>query len=120
MEDIFNQVVLCNTCKEETNRGYILKEGLKLRYLECPGCKKRIYHPSDLSEYDNFKRLRSKEFRVKLRMVGNSYTVSIPKEIIDFHEEMHREMEKEFDKIVRLFLERPKKLSLLFDEEKNG
>jgi len=53
-------------------------------------------------------------------MVGNSYTVSIPREIINFQRQMHKEMEKHIDemnKFVRLCMEGPRKISLMFDEE---
>ena len=46
-------------------------------------------------------------------MVGNSFSVTIPKEIIDF-EENFKDMEQEMDKIMRLTLDEPGKLSLYF------
>ena len=64
----------------------------------------------DLQEYNNFEKLKQKEFKVKLRFVGNSYAVSIPREIIDFQEEIA----KEIDKILYMSLEEPEKLSIFF------
>ena len=46
-------------------------------------------------------------------MVGNSYTISIPREIIDFENEMRQEM-MDMEKIISLFLEEPEKLSIYF------
>ena len=45
-------------------------------------------------------------------MVGNSYTVSIPKEIVNFINEQNKVM----DDMVRLNLDRMNRLSLEFDK----
>ncbi|MEW6063325.1 MAG: hypothetical protein AB1571_03075 [Nanoarchaeota archaeon] len=118
--DIFENVVLCSKCNVKTKKISIDRDGFKIRTLECPNCGKRIYHPLDLQEYENFNKLKNREFTVKLRMVGNSYAVSIPREIIDFQEEMEREIQKEFEKmnkIVKMCLEQPGKLSLFFKKD---
>ena len=115
MKDIFDQIVMCNNCNIRTNKKYVIKEGFKLRVLECPKCEDIIYHPSDLRDYEDYKKLKNLDFNVKLRMVGNSFCVSIPKEIIDFH----REMEKEFNDLVRLSLDGPGKISMFFISEKH-
>jgi len=86
------------------------REGFQIRAWRCKDCQKVWPHPLDQQEYENFKQLQNKEFKVKLRLVGNSYTVSIPREIIDFEEEMRREM----DDMIRISLESPEKLSLFF------
>ena len=57
--------------------------------------------------------LRKRHFDVKLRMVGNSFSVTIPREIIDF-EEKFIQIEKEMDKMMRLSLEEPGKVSIYF------
>ena len=108
--DIFDNVVLCGKCNSKTNKNQAVKDGFQLRVLECPRCSEIIYHPADLKEYDNFKRLKARDFNVKLRMVGNSFCVSIPRELVDFH----REFEKEFNDLVRLSLEGPGKISMFF------
>lgn len=110
MQDIFDQKILCNDCNVQTRKNYDIKDGFKLRVLDCPKCEKIIYHPGDLKEYQDFKRLQSRDFNVKLRMVGNSFCVSIPKELIDFH----REFEREFNDLVRLSLDGPGKISMFF------
>jgi hypothetical protein len=46
-------------------------------------------------------------------MVGNSFSVTIPREIIAF-EEKFLQMEKEMDQMMRLCLDRPGRLSLEF------
>jgi hypothetical protein len=56
-------------------------------------------------------RLKEKEFNVKMRMVGNSYAVSIPREIVDFM----REQEKILDNMVRLSFEEAGRLRLMFN-----
>ncbi len=81
----------------------------------CPKCNEKIIHPSDETEYNKFTDLKNKEFHVKMRLVGNSYAVSIPKEIVSFM----REQEKIMNDMVRLCFEDMGKLSLNFVELKN-
>mgnify|MGYP006865048817 CR=1 FL=1 len=57
--------------------------------------------------------MRKKDYSVKLRLVGNSYTVSIPKEIIDFQENIFEEM----NSLIKMSLESPEKLSLFFSKK---
>jgi len=57
--------------------------------------------------------LRKRHFDVKLRLGGNSFSVTIPREIIDF-EEKFIQIEKEMDKMMRLSLEEPGKVSIYF------
>jgi NAD-dependent SIR2 family protein deacetylase len=113
MKDIFDAELICPDCKVKTKKGYNIKEGYRIRYFKCPKCNQKIYHPLDLKQYREFQKLKQREFQVKLRMVGNSFSVTIPKEIIDF-EERFEEMKKEMDKIMRLTLEEPGKISLYF------
>ncbi len=91
----------------------ILKNGFSFRIVICPNknCNEKIIHPLDEQEYHKFINLKNKEFRVKMRIVGNSYTISIPKEIVSFMEEQ----EKMLDKMVKLCFEDFGKLSLNFD-----
>ncbi len=110
MQDIFDQRVLCSDCGIDTRKNYVIKDGFELRILECPRCSKVIYHPGDLKEYEDFKVLKARDFNVKLRMVGNSFCVSIPKELIDFH----REFERELNDLVKLNLDGPGKISMFF------
>jgi len=118
--DLFDEIVACKDCGRKMSRGEIFKNGCRIRILECQKCSKKIYHPADIEEYKKFTVLKQTPFNVKLRIVGNSYTVSIPKEIINFQEEMHQEMRKEIErmnKIVRLCLEEPGRISLMFNKE---
>jgi hypothetical protein len=91
-----------------------VKNGFLFRILVCPKCNEKIIHPADEAEYNKFINLKNKEFHVKMRLVGNSYAVSIPKEIVSFM----REQEKIMDDMVRLCFEDMGKLSLNFTEEK--
>ena len=113
MADIFDNTLLCEPCNQKTEKTQVARDGFQLRAWRCPKCQKEWIHPTDQQDYNNFSRLRGKQFQVKLRLVGNSYTVSIPREIVEFEEEMQREMEK-MDKIIRMSLEEPEKLSLYF------
>jgi len=91
----------------------IVKNGFVLRAIVCPKCGNKIIHPADKQEYNKFINLKNKEFRVKMRLVGNSYAVSIPKEIVSFI----REQEKIMDDMVRLCFEDFGRLSLEFGKE---
>ncbi len=112
MTDIFDNLILCNKCKKEMKKIKLEKNGFFIRAVECPKCKDRILHPNDELEYNKFIKLRNKTFRVKMRIVGNSYAVSIPKEIVNFI----KEQEKIMDNMVRLCFNDSRKLSLMFGE----
>lgn len=107
MEDVFENTMLCNSCNRKTSKEEVIKDGFRLRVWRCPSCNKTWFHPGDLERYQDFKRLKDKNFSVKLRMVGNSYTISIPREIISFHEVQR-------DELVRLALEDSDKVVLYF------
>ncbi len=111
--DIYDNIVICKTCNKETAKSQLFKNGFKIRVWQCPQCKKIWEHPEDLQKYKNFEKIKNKNFHVKLRLVGNSYTVSIPREIIDFHRKANA-IEKEIDKMMDICLEEPFKVSLFF------
>ncbi|MBI5149090.1 hypothetical protein HZA33_05410 [Candidatus Pacearchaeota archaeon] len=112
MTDIFENTILCNECNCKMQRIQLEKNGFLLRAVQCPKCEKRIVHPHDEQEYKQFIELRNRSFSVKLRMVGNSYTVSIPREIVNFIKEQERIMSD----MVKLCFEEAGKLSLEFEE----
>jgi len=110
MVDIFDNPILCKKCKKEMQKAEVSKNGFLLRAVVCPDCHNKIIHPIDEQEYDRFIKLRNREFKVKMRLVGNSYAVSIPKEIVMFL----REQEKIMDDMVKLCFEDVGKVSLNF------
>ena len=110
MADIFDNTIICNKCDAKMKSAQVSKNGFILRAVACPECKSVIIHPSDEQEYNKFIELKNRDFRVKMRVVGNSYTVSIPKEIVSFI----REQEKIMDDMVRLCFEDFGRLSLNF------
>ncbi len=112
MTDIFDNTILCKKCDSKMQRTSINKDGFLIRLMLCPKCGNKLVHPVDEQEYKRFMNLKNKEFRVKMRLVGNSYAVSIPKEIILFM----RAQEKLMDDMVRLCFEESGRLSLNFDE----
>lgn len=112
MQDIFDNTILCNECNCKMQKMNVERNGFILRALECPKCNKRIIHPKDDQEYRDFAELKNKQFSVKLRMVGNSYAVSIPREIVDFM----KEQEKMMSDMVSLCFEEAGRLSLEFDQ----
>lgn len=112
MTDIFDTTILCKECGKEMHHLVIEREGTNIRAIKCPKCKDTIYHPGDLEKYKQFHALKGKTYNVKLRMVGNSHAVSIPKEIISFIQQQ----EKIMDDMVKLCFDDMKKLSLIFGE----
>ena len=99
--DIFDNTILCKKCDTKMKKAKIVKNGFMFRAVVCPRCHAKIIHPSDEQEYNKFKDLKNKEFKVKMRLVGNSYAVSIPKEIVSFMEEQ----EKVMNQMVKLCFE---------------
>jgi len=116
MVDIFENKILCGKCGKEMENGLVCKNGFNLRVKKCGKCREAIVHPSDEQEYNEFMRLKKKDFEVKMRMVGNSYAVSIPREIVDFM----REQERMMNDMVKLSFDRVGKLSLAFNTPEMG
>ena len=114
MNDIFENTILCNKCNAKMQKANLTKNGFLLRLMVCPKCSEKIIHPVDEGEYKKFINLKNKEFRVKMRLVGNSYAVSIPKEIVVFMNHQKKIM----DDMVRLCFEETGRLSLNFDKLK--
>lgn len=128
MRDIFENAIVCEDCNRKTEKGAIQKDGFQLRFWKCASCGKQWFHPGDVKDYDNFNKLKQREFAVKLRMVGNSWSISIPKEMINFQEEVEqamastmashfaqmRQMSEKMNRMVRLCFEGPGKIGLFF------
>ncbi len=112
VQDIFDNPILCKNCDIRMKKIETIKNGFLLREVICQRCNERIFHPTDKQEYDKFINLKNKEFNVKMRLVGNSYAVSIPKEIVSFM----KEQEKIMNDMVRLCFEDFRKLSLSFGD----
>ena len=112
MKDIFDNEILCSKCGKILQKKAVQKNGFILRIVECPQKHEKIIHPLDQEEYNRFINLKNKEFKVKMRLVGNSYAVSIPREIVNFMNEQERVMSE----MVRLCFEDFGKLSLNFNE----
>ncbi len=115
MVDIFDNTILCKKDNSKMQKAKIVKNGFMFRAVVCPKCNEKIIHPSDEQEYNRFINLKNKEFKVKMRLVGNSYAVSIPKEIVSFMNEQKQIM----DDMVRLCFEDIGRVSLSFDELKH-
>jgi len=104
-----NTIVYCEPCNKKTNKIILTKDNFKLRGWKCPSCNKLWLHPADEKDYLEFQKLKERDFDVKLRMIGNSWAISIPRELINF-----QNVKK--TKIVRLMLEEPGKISLFFSK----
>lgn len=107
MKELSDAIVICKKCNKKTNKGILHKEGFELRCWKCPECGETWVHPGDMKDYEEFQKMKHKEFQVKLRMVGNSYTVSIPREIVEFGEIKR-------DEIVKVSMDQPEKVTLFF------
>ncbi len=110
MDLLDNTDVLCKKCKAPMERGINLKDGFRLRVFQCPSCKARFFHPSDVQQYEEYHKLKAKEYSMKLRMIGNSFCISIPKEIVRFNH--IRE-----DSIVALSMDDPEHIRLVFRKQ---
>ncbi len=110
MSDIFDNTIICKNCDVEMKKVQFIRNGFTFRAVQCMKCNNRILHPQDKIDYEHYSQLRNKTYSVKLRMVGNSYSVSIPKEIVNFINEQNKIM----DELVSLSFERMGKLSLNF------
>ena len=109
--DVFDAaIMLCKKCGRKMQKGIELKQGFKLRYWYCKHCGIKVYHPGDLAEYKQFKQLSKRVYKVKLRIVGNSYAVTLPKEIVRFLQEQERVVE-----LAKIYFEKAKKLALCFE-----
>jgi NAD-dependent SIR2 family protein deacetylase len=115
MTDIFDNPILCKKCEKKMQKAKVVRNGAILRAVVCPKCKAKVIHPVDENEYNKFINLKNKQFKVKMRLVGNSYAVSIPKEIVSFMKARERMM----DDMVRLCFEDMGRLSLNFKEIEN-
>jgi hypothetical protein len=113
MAEIFDNTILCKACKKPMSKTKIPRNGFLLRVVICDKCGDKIIHPVDEQEYHKFINLKNKEFRVKMRLVGNSYAVSIPKEIVSFMREQEKVF-SEVDDMVKLCFDQIGKLSLNF------
>ena len=113
MVDIFENKILCKKCDSRMENAKVAKTGFILRAVICPKCNSKIIHPVDEEKYSKYINLRNKEFRVKMRLVGNSYAVSIPKEIVSFM----KKQEQMIDDMVKLCFEDAGRLSLNFKED---
>ncbi|MCA9485335.1 MAG: hypothetical protein KC506_00655 [Nanoarchaeota archaeon] len=114
MKDIFDAKISCKNCDLEMQPVDLIKQGFKLRAVVCKKCGEKIVHPADLHQLHHFNDLKRKTYNVKLRVVGNSHAVSIPKEIVDFINDIQGGMSKRMDDMVKLCFEDFGRISLRF------
>lgn len=110
MKDIFDALIMCKQCNKEMYPSEVIKDGITIRAVQCQKCKDIIYHPADMERFKHFNNLRDKTFNVKLRVIGNSHAISIPKEIVEFM----REQERMMDDMVKLCFEDMSRIRLDF------
>lgn len=115
--DIFDAEIICKKCKREMIPVTIEKSGFHLRAVKCEKCGEKIVHPIDLEKFKHYDSMKGKTYNVKLRLVGNSHAVSIPKEVLDFMNEMNGQVNKDMNDMVKLCFEDFGKLSMNFMED---
>jgi len=113
MKDILDNPILCDKCNIKMQKTNFSRRGFVIRAVICPKCGEKILHPVDEQNYNKFINLKNKEFSVKMRLVGNSYAVSIPREIVSFMEKQRHIM----DEMVKLCFEDVDRVSLNFGAE---
>src|SRR3989344_863352 len=116
MKDIFETKIFCKECNNEMKKTFVEKSGFRLRAVECSKCGEKIVHPEDMNNFRDYKDLKNKTYSVKLRVVGNSHAISIPKEVVDFFNETQREMHQQMNDMVKLCFEDFGRLSVRFIE----
>src|SRR3989344_2921056 len=114
MRDIFDAKLSCKECNVEMQPISLIRGGFTLRARQCPKCKDKIVHPADLNHMEHYNNLKRKTFSVKLRVVGNSHAISIPKEIVDFINDGNQRMRKHMNDMVSLCFEDFGKIRLNF------
>ena len=114
MKDIFDAKISCKECNVEMKPTIVEKLGFRLRAVKCSKCGDKIIHPADLNKLENYNNLKRKTYSVKLRMVGNSHAISIPKEMVDFINDAQRQMSMNMNDMVKLAFEDFGKLSVNF------
>lgn len=114
MKDIFDAKISCKNCDLEMTPTSVEKNGFKLRAIQCEECGEKIIHPVDLENFKRYNDLKRKTYNVKLRIVGNSHAISIPKEIVDFINETNLRMSRHMNDMVKLCFEDFGKISLMF------
>ena len=119
MTDIFDAKITCKRCGVEMKQGIVNKSGMELRAVICPKCNDKIIHPADLNCLNQFNNIKGKTYNVKLRMVGNSHAISIPKEIVDFINDPHSQIQRQMDDMVRLCFEDFGRLIVRFGEDED-
>ncbi|MAE50009.1 hypothetical protein CMI48_04255 [Candidatus Pacearchaeota archaeon] len=101
MADIFDQKIVCKNCNKQMREQRVEKKGMQVRSVACKKCGVEVIHPSDQAALEQYGNLKGKTFTVKLRAVGNSHAVSIPKEIVRFINDTHKQMERDMDDTLR-------------------
>lgn len=122
MTDIFDAKIVCKKCGREMRPKVVEREGLQLRAVECLKCKDKIVHPADMNCLNKFHDMKDKTFNVKLRVVGNSHAISIPKEIVELQRQMHerhKNISREMEDMVKLAFEDFGRLRVTFWEDEN-
>lgn len=86
MRDVWEEHLICSKCNKKTDKIIINRENFNIRTWKCKQCRKYWPHPLDNKKFEEWKKVKNLTFKVKIREVGNSAVVSMPKEILNFKE----------------------------------
>src|SRR3989339_500737 len=92
-------------CGGMASRGTVKYKSYEIRGWVCAKCKKEYIHPEDSMKISKLEELKKSNPSVKIRTVGQSLVITLPKEIVDVYD-----LEK--GEIVRLNPENLKKIEI--------
>ncbi|PIN82002.1 hypothetical protein COV11_00200 [Candidatus Woesearchaeota archaeon CG10_big_fil_rev_8_21_14_0_10_30_7] len=92
MRDIWEEHLHCSTCNKKAEQIILSKDNFKLRSWKCKQCRKTWNHPLDQVKLSEWQNIKDQEFIVKIREVGNSAVISLPKEILNFKNALNKDV----------------------------
>ena len=66
-------------------KGIVNYKGYEVRGWVCKKCKKEYLHPEDSLKISRLRALKKNHVRVKIRTVGQSLVITLPKEIAELY-----------------------------------
>ncbi|MBI4171022.1 MAG: hypothetical protein HY514_04955 [Candidatus Aenigmarchaeota archaeon] len=72
-------------CGGMAGRSTVKYKDYEVRGWVCKKCKKEYIHPEDSLKISRFEALKKSRVRVKIRTVGQSLVITLPKEITELY-----------------------------------
>lgn len=73
-------------CGGMASRGAVKYKNYGIRGWVCKKCKKEYIHPEDSLKISKLEALKKSRVRVKIRTVGQSLVITLPKEIAELYD----------------------------------